>query len=137
MSESHRGTIEVDEFVPHKATRVWAALTDARELGQWFMSNDFQPEVGHEFTLDTGRWGVTYCTVLEVDAPRRLRYSWRNGPLDTIVTWSLVQEGAGTRILIEHRGFDTSDPLQRQAYEGMAGGWRSMVLRSLAGYLAA
>ncbi|SJN11981.1 hypothetical protein FM113_13575 [Leucobacter sp. 7(1)] len=135
MTSTEFHSIEVDEFLPHPANRIWEALTNPSELGKWFMSNDFLPEVGHAFTLDTGMWGRTHCTVLEIETHRLLRYSWLNGPLNTIVTWKLVPEGIGTRILVEHEGFDLSDPAQRQAFEGMAGGWRSTVIRSLSQHL--
>lgn len=129
-------TIEVDEFLPYPASRVWRALVDAKELAQWFMASDFRPEVGHHFTLDTGRWGTTHCVVTAVEPERLLRYTWRNGPLDTVVTWRLVPEGNGTRLLLEHHGFDLSDPAQRRAFDGMSGGWRSLVFASLAHHLA-
>lgn len=129
-------TIEVDEFLPHPASRVWAALIDPAELSQWFMASDFRPEIGHQFTLDTGSWGTTRCTVTAIEPEGLLRYTWRNGPLDTVVTWKLVPEGTGTRLLLEHHGFNLSDPAQRRAFDGMNGGWRSMVLPGLARHLS-
>lgn len=65
---SQRHSIEVDEFVPYPASRVWRALVDPQELAQWSMASDFRPEVGHRFTLDTGRWGLTHCVVIAVVA---------------------------------------------------------------------
>ena len=130
-----RRTIEVDEFLPHAASRVWRALVDPSELAQWFMASDFRPEIGHEFTLDTGRWGTTRCTVTAVEPERLLRYTWRNGLLDTVVTWKLAPEGKGTRLLLEHHGFDLDDPGQRRAFDGMDGGWRSMILPGLVRHL--
>lgn len=132
MTNTPRQTIEVDEFIPNSATRIWQALTDSGELGQWFMATDFQPQVGHEFTLDTGQWGDVACTVIEIQPEHLLRYTWKNPPLDTVVTWTLVSEGKGTRVLLEHHGFDLQDPVQLQAYRGMSGGWKSLVLRRLA-----
>lgn len=129
-------TIEVDEFLAHPASRVWQALVDPAELADWFMASDFRPEIGHDFALDTGHWGTTHCTVVAIEPERLLRYTWHNSPLDTVVTWKLVPEGKGTRLLLEHHGFDLSDPVQRRAFDGMNGGWRSMVLPALAGHLA-
>ena len=129
-------TIEVDEFIAHPASRVWEALINPVELAQWFMASDFRPEIGHDFILDTGRWGTTHCTVIAIEAERLLRYTWRNGPLDTVVTWKLVPEGKGTRVLLEHHGFDLNDPIQRRAFDGMNGGWRSLILPGLVRHLA-
>lgn len=128
--------VEVDEFMPHSVTRVWRALVDGQELARWFMASDFRPEVGHRFTLDTGRWGATECVVTAVEAERLLSYTWRNDPLDTVVTWKLVPEGSGTRVLLEHRGFDLDDPAQRRAFNGLSGGWKSLVLAQLTRHLA-
>lgn len=128
-------TIEVDQFLPHSVEVVWEAITDREQLAEWFMANDFSPEVGHRFFLDTGPWGITECEVLEVAPQRLLRYSWRNGPLDTEVTWRLVPEGRGTRLFVEHAGFDPEDPPQTQAFNRMAGGWDTVVLNALASHL--
>lgn len=128
-------SVEADEFVPHPPSRVWAALTDRDQLAAWFMPNDFTPEVGHRFTFDTGRWGVTDCEVLELREPELVRYSWRNGEFDTEVTWQLVPEGRGTRVLVTHAGFDADSPVQRQAHDGMSRGWRPVVLPDLLAFL--
>lgn len=131
------GVIEVDEFLPHPPSEVWDALTNRDRLAAWLMPNDFEAEVGRRFSLDTGSWGITECEVLEVQPQRLLRYTWRNGPLDTEVMWRLVPEGRGTRLLLEHRGFDLDQPAQRSAHDGMGQGWRSEVLTALASHLAA
>lgn len=132
MTQPSQHFIEVDEFIPRPAARIWRALTDPAELGQWFMTTDFQPRIGHDFTLDTGQWGYVACTVLDVQPEHLLRYTWKNPPLDTVVTWKLIPEGKGTRVMVEHRGFDLEDPVQLQAYRGMSGGWKSLVLPLLA-----
>lgn len=135
MSTSAR--IEADEFLPHPVSVVWEALTDSDRMAVWLMPNDFVLQVGHRFTLDTGNWGTTECEVLEVKPHQLLRYSWRNGALDTEVVWRLVPEGHGTRLLLEHRGFDLDHPIERTAYDGMHGGWRSEVLTALRRHLMA
>ena len=93
----------------HGVDEVWAALTDREALAAWFMENDFEPRVGHAFTFRTdpapGFDGIVRCTVLEVDPPRRLRFTWKGGPLDTTVTWTLAPEGGGTRLRGEQDGF--------------------------------
>lgn len=132
-----RATIEHDEFLPHPPARVWQALTDPDLIARWLMPNDFEPSVGHTFRFDTGQWGFTDCEVLAVEPERLLRYSWRNQSLDTTVTFRLAPEGSGTRVFVEHAGFDLDDPFQRTGYEGMGSGWRSEVLPSLASCVAA
>ena len=95
-------SIEVDEFLPQPPGRVWQALTDSALLARWLMPNDFKPVVGHAFTFRTepvpqhGFDGLVHCEVLDLEPPRLMRFSWRGGNLDTVVSWSLVPEGSGT-----------------------------------------
>jgi uncharacterized protein YndB with AHSA1/START domain len=131
-------SIHVDEFLPFPPEKVWRALTDPEKLAVWLMPNDFEPTVGHRFTFrtaavpDTEFDGVVYCEVLEIDPLRLLRISWAGGTtLRTTVTWRLVAEGRGTRLLLDHEGFDLNDPFQQIAHRFMDSGWRSNVLRRI------
>ncbi|MGK5741648.1 SRPBCC family protein [Micromonospora sp. URMC 103] len=134
---SDGGTVSVDQFLPHPPAKVWRALTDPDLIARWLMPTDFVPVVGHRFTFrttprpDRGFDGTVHCEVLDLDPPHRLRWSWRGGGLDTVVAWTLVAEGRGTRLLLEHSGFDPDDPLQRRTRDLLGGGWRSHVLRRL------
>ncbi|MGI8445907.1 MAG: SRPBCC family protein [Streptosporangiaceae bacterium] len=117
---------------------MWAALTDPVLLARWLMPNDFRPVVGHAFTFRTdpvpqhGFDGVVHCAVLDLEPPQLLRFSWRSRDLDTVVSWSLVPEGTGTRLLITHDGFDDTDPAQRTIMGNLGGGWRGHLIRRLA-----
>ncbi len=131
------GCIEVDEFLPQPPGRVWLALTDSALLARWLMPNDFKPVIGHAFTFRTepvpqhGFDGLVHCEVLDLEPPRLMRFSWRGGNLDTVVSWSLVPEGTGTRLLITHDGFDDTDPGQRMVMGILGGGWRGNLIRQL------
>jgi uncharacterized protein YndB with AHSA1/START domain len=137
---SDPGRISVDEFLPHPPARVWRALVDPGELARWLMPNDFRPVVGHRFTLigkpieATGFSGTVHCEVLDIEPERMLRISWSDpegSELDTVVTWTLEAEGRGTRLFLEHSGFDPDDPVQQMALRIMDSGWSSHVLRRL------
>jgi uncharacterized protein YndB with AHSA1/START domain len=91
-------------------------------LARWLMPNDFRPVVGHAFTFVTDP---------------RLSISWRGGPLDTTVTWTLVPEGRGTRLVLVHDGFDPDDPAQQRTAAILGQGWRSNVLAGLERVLTA
>ena len=107
-------SIELEYVYPHPPEHVWRALTDSDALSHWFMENDFEPALGHEFTFRTdpapGFDGVVHCKVLEIDPPRHLRFSWRGGPIDTVVTWALDEEPRGTRFRMTQEGFDGLRP---------------------------
>jgi uncharacterized protein YndB with AHSA1/START domain len=136
--------IQVDEFLPYPPERVWRALTDRDRLARWLMPNDFQPIVGHRFTFrtdpvpDVGFDGVVQCEVLALEPAELLRISWAGGAgLDTTVTWRLVPEGKGTRLFLDHAGFDPDHPTQQLARRMMGSGWGSHVWHRLEAELAA
>jgi uncharacterized protein YndB with AHSA1/START domain len=135
-------TIAVEYDLPHPPEKVWRALTEAQLLARWLMVNDLRPVVGYRFTFKAqpmpGWDGVVHCEVLEVEPPRRIRYSWRGGSdqisrLDTVVTWTLTATAAGTRLALEHSGFL---PANAFAFDTMGKGWRTKVPEALRGVLA-
>jgi len=135
-------TIVVEYEIARPPSAVWRALTEPALLARWLMENDIRPEVGHRFTFRappiSGWDGVVHCEVLEVDAPRQLRYSWRGGAddlqgygtrIDTIVTWTLTAtDGGGTLLRLEHAGFTDKNAF---AYENLAKGWRGKLARRI------
>ncbi|MBI1853241.1 MAG: SRPBCC domain-containing protein [Planctomycetes bacterium] len=125
--------VKIERIYPHPAAVVWRALTEPKALGEWLMANDFAPRVGHEFRFRTkpapGFDGIVQCKVLEVDEPRRLSYSWAGGPLDTVVSFTLEPVATGTRLRIEHRGFDGVQGFILRMMLGA--GWKKMARKKL------
>lgn len=129
--------------------QVWRAITDSAVLAQWMFPNDFKPRVGHQFTFrvpgnpEANFDGLTVrCEVLECEPPAgsgggTLVFSWSaGGPVEnTRVSFRLEPDGAGTRILFEHSGFDVSQPFGEEALAGAEYGWASM-LKQLASAVA-
>lgn len=144
--EAAQATIQVEYDLAEAPRKVWRALTDPELLAAWLMPNDFFAAVGHQFTFrsqPTPGWdGVVYCTVLEIVPELRLVYSWRGGShhltgygqqLDTVVRWTLfpTAEG-GTRLVLEHSGFDT----EGFAFKAMGQGWRGKIASRLGDVIA-
>jgi uncharacterized protein YndB with AHSA1/START domain len=73
-------------------------------------------------------WGNVPCEVLEVVEPERLVHTFA----DWTLTWRLVPEGTGTRLFLEHAGFDLDRTDHRFAFDQMGPGWRDEVLPRLA-----
>ena len=139
-------TVRVDQFFPHPPERVWRAITTPDLVARWMETTDFAAEVGHRFTVAghrveaTGFSGTVAATVLAVEPPRLLRVSWgdaavADGPTTT-VTWVVEAEGRGTRLFLEHAGFDPDDPTAQLSRRIMGGGWRTLVMRRISEVLA-
>ena len=130
-------TIRADQFLAHSPGRVWHALTDSDMMARWLMPNDFKLEIGHRFTFHTTPIpaadfdGIVYSEVVDFEPERRLMIRWANRILDTTVTWRLVPEGRGTRLFVEHAGFDLDDEAQAFAFRNMSSGWRSSVFQEI------
>ncbi|APE25225.1 MULTISPECIES: SRPBCC family protein [Streptomyces] len=122
-------TIQCDQFIAHPPQAVWRALTDPELHARWWAAGDVRAEVGHRFTLDMGQWGRQECEVLAVEPERLLSYSFAPGSLDTTITWRLEPEGTGTRLFLDHAGFDLDSPLGKAAFEGMGRGWPALLRR--------
>ena len=92
------------------------------------MKNDFQPAVGHRFTLRTTpmpNWnGVIDCEVLVVESNSRLSYSWGSLGLMSVVTWTLTPTKGGTHVRMEQSGFPSEESAH---YKGASYGWQKFI----------
>src|SRR5687768_4528577 len=132
--------------------RVWQAVSDYRQFGEWFRVALDQPfEAGRE---STGR--MTYpgyegypwrAQVVAVEPPHRLAYEWVPGAdgkdedfaagLRTTVEFRLEAEGDGTRVTITESGFDRVPEARREsAIRDNSGGW-DIQSENLRGYAEA
>jgi uncharacterized protein YndB with AHSA1/START domain len=121
---------------PHPIARVWSALTDTNALARWLMPNDFQPRLGHRFTLTVelqhGWSGTIACEVVALEPPHRLAYTWVSSHPDappTLVTFTLESVLDGTRLRLEHSGFAVGGPAGLTIRDILASGWGSKLLR--------
>ena len=128
-SQPSTASIAVDQFIAAPPAKVWRALTDPDLLARWWAPGDIAATVGHRFHLQMPGWGAVPCEVTDVEPERRLVYSFNE---TWTLTWRLVPEGTGTRLLLDHSGFDLEDSRGRAAYERMGPGWREQVIPALA-----
>ena len=130
-SQTDSLSFELD--LQHSPTKVWRALTDPALLAEWLLPVvDGQLEAGAAFMFKTqpypGWDGTVKCRVLELEAQKKLSYTWVVGEsdafhLDTVVTFTLTPTPSGTRLSLVQAGFR---PDQKQNFGGARYGWRMM-----------
>ncbi|TLS37079.1 SRPBCC family protein [Pseudalkalibacillus caeni] len=110
---------------------VWKTVSTSEGISSWFMPNDFKPQVGHEFHLQSP-FGPSPCKVLEVDEPNKISFSW-----DTdgwVVSFLLKELDEKTEFTLIHGGWQSPEtilpkPNQKSAviHDQMAKGWVGIV----------
>src|SRR5688500_5669776 len=100
--------------------RVWRALTDPRELSDWFqVTIDGEIRAGNEVWMTSthkGYEGQRFAVeFVELTPPRRMVWRWHPGAVDaavdysrearTTVTFTLEAAGRGTRLSMAETGF--------------------------------
>ncbi len=113
-------SVVVERTIPHPPEKIWRALTEPHLIEAWLMRNDFRPLEGHRFSLEAD-WGGVDCRVVDVEPNRTLTYTWQTKDLESVVTWTLVPNGAGTLLRMEQSGFRAD---QQPYYRGAIVGWK-------------
>ena len=132
-------------------TRVWRALTDAREFSEWFrvtLRGQFEP--GKEITGQVTYPGYEHVTMtawVERMEPERLfSFRWHPAAIDpqmdysgeptTLVEFRLEDAPGGTLLTVSESGFHAL-PAARQgfAHEANSGGWEEQ-LRNIERHVA-
>ena len=129
-------------------SKVWRALTDSAQFGQWFGATLEGPFVPGRRTRGTHSIpGHDYRFEVDVEQmePERL-FSWRwqpGGDPDkdpaeptTLVVFELEEVPEGTRLMVTETGFDQLPPARRsRAYRDNDQGWTGQ-MENLRKYLA-
>jgi len=139
MNNSSTDRIEKRIELNAPPARVWRALTDHREFGQWFRVNLESPfAVGK-----TTRGHITYpgyehlvmeLVVRKMEPQRLFSFEWHPYAVDpkvdyskeppTLVEFRLEKTPAGTLLLVTESGFDALPASRRdEAFRMNSGGW--------------
>jgi len=149
-----------DRIVKHielkaPVSRVWRALTDYREFGEWFrvkLDGPFVPgRVSRGQMTYPGYEHVNWEAVVQKMEPERLfSFTWpqpnshesKNYPMDysnepsTLVEFRLEKTANGTLLTVTESGFDKLPADRRlEAFRRNEGGW-SEQMKNIEGYLA-
>jgi uncharacterized protein YndB with AHSA1/START domain len=134
-------TDRIEKRIELKApvSRVWRALTDYREFGEWFrikLDGPFLPgQVSRGHITYPGYEHVQWEAVVQKMEPERLfSFTWHPYAVDagvdysqetpTLVEFRLEPTGGGTRLLLVESGFDKIPSGRRlEAFRRNEGGW--------------
>jgi uncharacterized protein YndB with AHSA1/START domain len=125
-------------------SRVWRALTDYREFGEWFRVKLDGPFVPGQIS----RGQITYpgyehlkweATVQKIEHERLFSFTWHPYAIDskvdysqeppTVVEFRLEGTGSGTLLLLTESGFDKIPSGRRlEAFRMNDGGWTEQLM---------
>jgi uncharacterized protein YndB with AHSA1/START domain len=112
------GVVRFERNLPAPIDRVWAYLVDPELRSTWLAGGTSSPRVGGPFDLDFDHTKISsdlqpegsgfsphheVGTVLELDPPRVLAYSWGEWfDQYCVVRFELTPDGAATRLVLTH-----------------------------------
>ncbi|HEY8103967.1 MAG TPA: SRPBCC domain-containing protein [Gaiellaceae bacterium] len=120
LTEAIRKTVLVD-FTPEEAfdlftrgiAKWWPVRTHSYG-GDAVKNVVFETEVGGRVYEVTDQGEQDWARVLELEPPGRFLLEWLIGDASgTLVEVTFAPEGPGSRVVLEHRGFSSSDPRDR------------------------
>lgn len=83
--------IRFERILDHSVERVWAALTQPDQLGEWLGPAIVTGKAGGNIKLET-KGGMMGGTILQWEENSLLEYQWFR---DSVVCWELLREGPG------------------------------------------
>jgi uncharacterized protein YndB with AHSA1/START domain len=146
-------TDRIEKQIELKApvARVWRALTDHREFGEWFrvkIDGPFVPgEISRGKVTYPGYEHLKWEAVVKAMEPERLfSFTWHPAAVDpkvdyskepqTLVEFRLEKTAEGTRLTVTESGFDKLPAGRRpEAFRMNEGGWAEQ-MKNIEGYVA-
>jgi uncharacterized protein YndB with AHSA1/START domain len=110
-------------------SKVWSAVATSEGIGAWFMPNDFEPVLGHEFQINAGQFGMSPCKVTQIDPPNSLSFNWGK---DWTLTFELKELEGKTEFTVIHAGWDANKVTEfgvphTPIRDNMEQGWAGLV----------
>jgi len=143
MTKSNTDCIEKQVEINASISRVWKALTDYREFGQWFRVNLESPFTAGNIT----RGNITYpgyeylmmeVKVVKMEPETYFSFHWHPYAIDskvdysqetpTLVEFRLSKTQNGTLLMVTESGFDAIPASRRdEAFRMNSGGWEEQM----------
>jgi len=147
-SDSIRQTTRVQAPID----RVWRAISDHREFGEWFKVALDQPfEAGKPSTGHMTHPGYEHvrwtANVVAMEPPHRFAFRWHPYPIDqnidysaeptTLVEFTLREADGGTEVEVMESGFDAIPAHRRdEAFRMNSNGWAAQ-MKNIQAYVEA
>ena len=143
LEDAGKPSVERSIWLAAPRERVWQAISDPQEIQQWFSPGTpwrlTAPEVGGKLSVVDAETGAdTSVQVIEkLDPPHQLvtRVDPESSETAYVTTWTLTDEGSGTRLTLTYAGYeaDVAD-VRHGNMEQNAFGF-GMLLENLRAYL--
>ena len=152
-TENSQSQLTIEKRIEIKApiSRVWRALTDHREFGEWFrvkLAGPFVPgQVSRGQITHPGYEHLTWEAVVTKMEPERLfSFTWHPYGIDpkvdysketpTLVEFKLEKTPNGTRLVLAESGFEKVPSHRRaEAFRMNDGGWTEQ-MKNIENYVA-
>jgi uncharacterized protein YndB with AHSA1/START domain len=153
MPATTRTPDRIEKSIELKApvSRVWRAITDSREFGEWFhVKLDAPFEVGEEAHGQITHPGYEHATfravIQAIDPEQYFAFTWHPYAVDvavdytketpTLVEFRLVPTATGTQLTVTESGFsDLPDDRRDEAFARNEGGWTQQ-MKNIEEYVA-
>lgn len=130
--------IEREIVIEAPVERVWSALTEPEHLGQWFgvqAPSEVDLRQGGSMIFDHGEHGRFPASIVRYEPQAAFAYRWASDfpgqwpdtGNSTLVEFTLVAEGDGTRLRVVETGFaDLALPEDKRwsSFQDNTAGWR-------------
>jgi uncharacterized protein YndB with AHSA1/START domain len=127
--ENGAGVVHVEDLYDTNIEDLWSALTEPARLSRWIVAVEGDLRAGGEFSATFTSGWVGFGRVDVCQAPHHLLVTtWSDEDAPTVIEATLVEDGAGTRLVIEESGL----PLDVYFHHGS--GWQTHI-EDLAAYL--
>lgn len=143
MNNASTDRIEKQIEIKAPVARVWRALTDYQEFGEWFRVNFESPFIVGKPTRGKNTYpGYEHVTmevvVQKMEANRQFSFHWHPYSVDpkvdysneppTLVEFKLQEIPSGTLLIVTESGFDAIPAARRdEAFRMHEGGWAEQI----------
>jgi uncharacterized protein YndB with AHSA1/START domain len=128
--------VKRDIWIDAPRERVWLAITDPQQIGQWWPPNEWEiPKLEVGGTVKFGAEDAAYATIKVLDKPHQFTLHWKpNEKFPSALmttTLMLTEENGGTRLSVIEAGFEgLPEDIRQNRFEQTGEGY-TLVLNDL------